>query len=156
MPIDFNLTILSGDPWPVLRRCPSIARHSSKESPLDVTELALVEDIYGHSHLLGPDDAAFLASEGSDDVLMPRDVAGPSGLPQTGFAGVLRSSFIGWLAKVGRETGASLLLCYSHERGDYLYELARWWFGPQEELHLISFDGCDEPQWQGQVQRRRG
>jgi hypothetical protein len=157
MPIDIKLSVQSGEPWPALRRCPSIERAREKDEQrhfVDVTALALEEDIYGQRYLLDPDDASFLAREGNDDVLVPGDIADESGAPVVLFAGVLRVRFLGWVAKTARATSSSITIVYSHERGDWLYELARWTFvAKEEELFLASFDGTDTPRWQGRRER---
>ena len=156
MPIDVDLQVLYGDPWPQLRCCPSIEQ-ADADSPntggIEVTALALEEDIYGKRYELTAEDAAFLAARGGGAVLLPSDVRGPSGRPQTSFVGTLRVTFLAWLASLARETRTSMILTYTHERGDWLYEHVRWTFGPREELALAAFDGKPDPIWEGFIER---
>jgi hypothetical protein len=152
MPVEATLYVELGQPWPLLRRLPSLARAVQSDS-VEVTALVLEEDIYGDRYALAEDDATFLAAQAEGPVLLPSDVAEDDGRPATRFAGVLRVSFLRWLAAIARESRASMRLSYAHERGDWLYELAQWTFATRESLTLTSFDGNAAPQWQGYVER---
>ncbi len=102
---------------------------------------------------LAADDAEFLARAGSVPVLLPGDLRDVTGEPQTDFAGTLRVAFLGWVAKVARDTGATIRIAYLHERGDWPYELVTWTLGAKQHLHLMSFDGGSDVVWEAQLER---
>jgi hypothetical protein len=156
VPIDVTLLCDAGDPWPWLRRCPSLARLIGAGTPdsLDVIALVLVEDIYGTRYELAADDEAFLASLNElPPPLLPGNVVREGGNVRA-MLGTLRVSFLAWLAQEARRSRSSLMLLYSHERGDYLYETARWMFDSGESLVLADYDGNSAPVWHGSVERR--
>ena len=144
MPVEVLLH-LEGVQRATLRRlaeCPGLGRLLNPNAPprrLVVNALALEEDFYVGEHTLAPDDDAFLQREGQGEVLMPVDLE-PSMGPNP-LAATPRRLFLGFLARVARETRDSFVLSYDHERGDWPYESATWTFGPQESLVFADHDG---------------
>lgn len=153
MPIEVTLHNADKHIWRYLRACPSLGELGAAKDAIDVTALALIEDIYGRSYSISAADEAFLAREAGGSVLLPGDVHDETGQPLTSFAGTVRASFLGWVASVARRNHSTITISYLHERGDFPYELARWRFGPREELLLVSFDGSNEPRWERFIER---
>lgn len=155
MPFTVDLYIRGEGALPSLLRCPGIrALVEAAEDPtaLDVTALALEEDAGGTAYPLTPEDAASLDAEGDRRVLLPGRAKYEDGASAEGFAGTLRVPFLGWIRKVARELRCPLELVYRHERGDWLYEMASWYFVPAEELSLHDFDGDEEPVWSAMIE----
>lgn len=161
MPIDVTLWVYDARAWPRLCECPGIRRAREAAGPgyrprdgerLDVTALALAECPYDAGHL-APEDAAFLRREGTGRPLDIGDIRLPDG-GRAFINGRMRRSFLAWLARVARETGARVELHYEHERGDYPYESALWSFLPWEELWWSASDGGAPPFHSGSATRR--
>ena len=153
MPIEVTLHNADQHLWRCLRDCPSLGDLDAAKDTIEVTALALIEDIYGHRYSISSADEAFLEREAGGSVLLPGDIHDETGQPLTSFAGTVRASFLGWVASVARRNHSTIMISYLHERGDFPYELARWTFGPREELLLVCFDGGDEPNWQQSIER---
>lgn len=143
MPVEVHLAVIEGSPYALLRAYPPLARLARSQLRLDVTALALHEDIYGHSY-----PTPVPVPTGQRRVaLMPVDLADHDGRSLADLCGRLRTEFFDFVADVARRTHATIYVTYSHERGDWLYELVQWVFGPRERLDATGFDGTDEPQW---------
>ncbi len=120
---------------------------------LDVTQFLLLRDLYHHRWPQTTEDKAFWAQNGNQEVLLPGGMPEKDGLPEiipSYFAtilGELNVPFLRWIEQLAISSQVEISLYYEHERGDSLYESAKWIFYPAnsrpilEELHLTDDAG---------------
>jgi hypothetical protein len=116
---------------------------------MSITELLLIEDLYGKQYSQTPEDQIVWATAASRQVLGENDFGDPE---FRGYVGTWNAPLLRWLTQVATDAAEEIEVSYSHERGDTPYEGAWWAATPTNEEGIIevfglqSHDGMDEPE----------
>jgi len=143
MPINANIII--GNPnykvIELLNRCGAldIQKDHINSISYSVTELFLKKNIYGHLFEQSKALESFLASFNDLKIIL---------IPEScSVLGKLNLDFIRFIKDCSMESKTKVVIVYEHERGDWLYELARWSFlvegNLEETLEIDYFCGTD-------------
>ncbi|WP_354422399.1 hypothetical protein [Variovorax atrisoli] len=135
MPIEVNLSVLeSGQIAARLGRCEGLrealehAHVSDGHLKIEVRHVLLLKDIYGDESTQHSSDLALWRGAESCSVLNELDL---DDAEKVGYIGEWNLPFLRWLHGLAIETFEPVSICYEHERGDYLYEVAGWSADPQ-------------------------
>jgi hypothetical protein len=133
-----------------LRRILEAAKSHDGWLSISITELLLIENLYGQQYPQKPEDEIVWATAANRQVLGENDLGEPEAC---GCLGTWNTPLLRWLAQVAMDVAEVIEVDYDHERGDTPYELA-WWTvtptsaeGAVEAFGLQSHDGNDEPEW---------
>jgi len=133
-----------------LRRILETAKSHDGLLYMSITELLLIEDLYGKQYPQTPEDQIVWATAASRQVLGENDFGDPE---FCGHVGTWNVPLLRWLTQVAMDVAEEIEVSYDHERGDTPYESA-WWAatptnaeGAIEVFGLQSHDGMDEPEW---------
>ncbi len=130
--------------------------HDDKIS-IDVEKIAITRDIYGNKNHITSEEAIFLSKYAETDAFSEEDLD----LDEEGWLGDVNKNFIRWIKHISQSRSLEASIYYMHERGDYLYETARWVFNYKtnpvicEEFCLTNYDGFENPEWSKKVIRRK-
>lgn len=164
MPIEAKLSVFeSGQLAARLARCEGLrealehAHVYDGRLRIEVRHVLLLKDIYGDECAQHSSDLALWSGAERYPVLHELDL---DDAEKVGYIGEWNLPFLRWLHELAIETSEAVSVCYEHERGDYLYEVACWSADPQatdgfaEEFALENYEGDTQPLWIGRVVRR--
>ena len=163
MPIEASLRVLeSGQIAARLGHCKGLrealerADVSDGHLKVEVRHVLLLKDIYDDESVQHPSDLALWKGAESCSVLHELDL---DDADKFGYIGEWNLPFLRWLHGLAIETIEPVSICYEHERGDYLYEVACWFADPRatsgyaEKFILENYEGDIKPLWIGAVVR---
>lgn len=123
---------------------------------MSITELLLIENLYGQQYLQKPEDETVWATAANRQVLGESDLGEPEAC---GCLGAWNIPLLRWLSQVAMDVTETIEVSYDHERGDTPYERAWWTVTPTvaegvvETFGVQSHDGMNEPEWRVEALR---
>ena len=130
MPIEVTLTISSteNEVLNLLNKLPAISKltpshnYTEEEIFFDIYSIAMITDIYGNVNKISMEDVEYLKQFDNVEIFTPTTLKYPDTI------GDFNVNFLRFIKHCSFRAQSKIEIHYSHERGDYLYEVAGWNF----------------------------